>query len=122
MPKIRSFTAPQGKIIFQPGHSCPGFIVLSNGSIKVTLTGASGREVVLYRVRPGEACLQTLSCLRAALRSHQRQWIAARNANCEQLFSSSMDFMSTRDAALCLYGYNEDRIYSLIDNPLFIQR
>ncbi|WP_433988832.1 hypothetical protein SuNHUV7_26070 (plasmid) [Pseudoseohaeicola sp. NH-UV-7] len=59
---------------------------------------------------------------RAALRSHQRQWIAARNANCEQLFSSSMDFMSTRDAALCLYGYNEDRIYSLIDNPLFIQR
>ena len=63
MPKIRSFTAPQGKIIFQPGHSCPGFIVLSNGSIKVTLTGASGREVVLYRVRPGEVCLQTLSCL-----------------------------------------------------------
>ncbi|WP_433988790.1 hypothetical protein SuNHUV7_25250 (plasmid) [Pseudoseohaeicola sp. NH-UV-7] len=63
MPKIRSFTAPQGKIIFQPGHSCPGFIVLFNGSIKVTLTGASGREVVLYRVRPGEVCLQTLSCL-----------------------------------------------------------
>ena len=63
MPKIRNFTAPQGKIIFQPGHSCPGFIVLSNGSIKVTLTGASGREVVLYRVRPGEVCLQTLSCL-----------------------------------------------------------
>ncbi|CUJ87652.1 hypothetical protein PH7735_00797 [Shimia thalassica] len=54
---------------------------------------------------------------RAALRSNQRQWIAARGANCEQLFSSSMDFMSTRDAALCLYRYNENRIYELIGNP-----
>jgi uncharacterized protein YecT (DUF1311 family) len=59
---------------------------------------------------------------RAALRSNQRQWIAARNANCEQLFSSNLEFMSTRDAALCLYRYNEDRIYGLIDNPLFTQR
>jgi len=63
MKKIRSFAAPKGKIIFQPGQSCPGFVVLTEGSIKVTLTGSSGRGVVLYRVRPGEVCLQTLSCL-----------------------------------------------------------
>ncbi len=59
----RSFAAPEGKIIFQPGQTCPGFVFLTDGSIKVTLTGSSGREVVLYRVRPGEVCLQTLSCL-----------------------------------------------------------
>lgn len=63
MAKVRSFAAPKGKIIFQPGEACPGFVVLTSGSIKVTLTGASGRDVVLYRVRPGEVCLQTLSCL-----------------------------------------------------------
>ncbi|MBY4895189.1 Crp/Fnr family transcriptional regulator [Rhodobacteraceae bacterium N5(2021)] len=63
MSVVRSLVAPKGKVIFQPGQSCPGFIVLSKGSIKVTLTGSSGREVVLYRVRPGEVCLQTLSCL-----------------------------------------------------------
>ena len=59
----RPFTAPRGKVLFQPGQACPGFILLSEGTIKVTLTGASGREVVLYRVRPGEVCLQTFSCL-----------------------------------------------------------
>ena len=60
---IRHFSAPKGKVIFQPGQDCPGFVLLSKGTIRVTLTGASGREVVLYRVRPGEVCLQTFSCL-----------------------------------------------------------
>lgn len=49
------------------------------------------------------------------IRLSQRQWIEARNADCEELLSSKMDFMSTRDAALCLYQYNEERIYYLID-------
>jgi CRP/FNR family transcriptional regulator len=57
------FTAKQGQTIFQPGQECPGFLDLTKGSIRVMLTGASGREVVLYRVRPGEVCLQTFSCL-----------------------------------------------------------
>ena len=60
---IRHFSASKGKVIFQPGQECPGFVLLSEGTIKVTLTGPSGREVVLYRVRPGQVCLQTFSCL-----------------------------------------------------------
>lgn len=49
------------------------------------------------------------------LRARQRQWIAARNADCGKLLNQRMDFMSTRDAAMCLYRYNEDRIYYLMD-------
>ena len=63
MTGTRLFTAQQGQTLFQPGQECPGFLDLTKGSIKVMLTGASGREVVLYRVRPGEVCLQTFSCL-----------------------------------------------------------
>lgn len=63
MSSLRTFAASKGKQIFSPGQHCPGFVILSEGSIKVTLAGPSGREVVLYRVRPGEVCLQTLSCL-----------------------------------------------------------
>lgn len=59
----RTFTAPKGKTLFRPGEACPGFLILEKGTIRVTLTGASGREVVLYRVMPGEVCLQTFSCL-----------------------------------------------------------
>lgn len=63
MTQTRLFTASQGQSIFKPGQDCPGFLDLHKGSIRVMLTGASGREVVLYRVRPGEVCLQTFSCL-----------------------------------------------------------
>ena len=60
---FRRFAAPKGKVLFQPGQPCSGFILLSEGTIRVTLTGSSGREVVLYRVGPGDVCLQTFSCL-----------------------------------------------------------
>ncbi len=59
----RNVKAPAGQSVFRPGQECPGFLSLRAGSIRVTLAGASGREVVLYRVRPGEVCLQTFSCL-----------------------------------------------------------
>lgn len=63
MSIARKFAAPKGTILFSPGQECPGFLVLKQGCIKVTLTGSSGREVVLYRVQPGEVCLQTFTCL-----------------------------------------------------------
>lgn len=52
-----------GKPVFRPGEACPGFLKLSRGTIRVSLTSDAGREVVLYRVRPGGLCLQTFSCL-----------------------------------------------------------
>lgn len=54
---------PAGSVLFRPGDACEGFLILKSGSIRVSLTGEAGKEIVLYRVRPGEVCLQTFSCL-----------------------------------------------------------
>lgn len=54
---------PAGTVLFRPGDACRGFVVLHDGCIRVTLTAANGREVVLYRVTPGDVCLQTFGCL-----------------------------------------------------------
>jgi len=54
---------PAGTVLFRPGQECPGFVRLTSGTIKVSLTAANGREVVLYRVGPGDVCLQTFACL-----------------------------------------------------------
>ncbi len=54
---------PAGTVLFRAGDPCRGFVLLHEGSLRVTLTAANGREVVLYRVAPGEVCLQTFSCL-----------------------------------------------------------
>lgn len=56
-------TFPQGAPVFVAGQACEGFVIVLSGSIKVTSVSEQGREVALYRVAPGEVCLQTLSCL-----------------------------------------------------------
>jgi CRP/FNR family transcriptional regulator len=54
---------PAGTVVFRPNDDCPGFVVVRRGQIKVSLTSESGRVIVLYRVGPGDVCLQTFSCL-----------------------------------------------------------
>ena len=54
---------PVGTVLFRPGEPCRGFVVVREGSLRVTLSAPNGREVVLYRVTPGDVCLQTFTCL-----------------------------------------------------------
>jgi CRP/FNR family transcriptional regulator, anaerobic regulatory protein len=63
IPASQPLICPTGTVLFRPGQECPGFVYLTQGSIRVTLTAANGREVVLYRVGPGDVCLQTFACL-----------------------------------------------------------
>lgn len=55
--------ARAGDVLFRPGDDCQGFLALRSGIIRVSICSAAGRELVLYRVRPGEICLQTFTCL-----------------------------------------------------------
>lgn len=54
---------PRGTVLFRPGQDCTGFVVVRAGTVRVSLTAENGREIILYRVRPGEVCLQTFGCL-----------------------------------------------------------
>jgi CRP/FNR family transcriptional regulator len=60
---MSAIKVPRGTVLFQPEAACQGFVVVRSGTIKVSLTAENGREIVLYRVRPGEVCLQTFGCL-----------------------------------------------------------
>jgi CRP/FNR family transcriptional regulator, anaerobic regulatory protein len=50
---------PRGAVLFRPGDVAQGFVVVLSGRIEVRLTAASGREILLYAVEPGESCVQT---------------------------------------------------------------
>ena len=54
---------PAGTQIFAERQPCQGFPLLLEGSIKVVKTAPNGREMLLYRVEPGESCIITSSCL-----------------------------------------------------------
>ncbi len=49
----------RGTVLFRPGDAAQGFVVVLSGRVEVRLTAASGREVLLYAVEPGESCIQT---------------------------------------------------------------
>ena len=53
----------QERFVFRSGDLCNAFLVLVDGSVRVQLTSAGGREVTLYRLGPGGSCILTTSCL-----------------------------------------------------------
>jgi CRP/FNR family transcriptional regulator, anaerobic regulatory protein len=58
--------APDGTVLFLPKQRCEGFPLVLRGSVRVTKTSPNGREIVLYRVEPGEGCIMSGSCLLGA--------------------------------------------------------
>lgn len=55
--------AAAGSVMFEPNMPCEGFPLVLEGSVRVVKTSPSGRELVLYRVSPGEACILSGGCL-----------------------------------------------------------
>jgi len=54
---------PAGTRVFAETEPCRGFPLVVAGSIKVVKTAPSGREMLLYRVEPGDSCIISSSCL-----------------------------------------------------------
>jgi CRP/FNR family transcriptional regulator len=54
---------PMGETLFDVHSPCSFFPMLSSGTIRVIISTSTGREILLYRVREGEACVLTVSCL-----------------------------------------------------------
>jgi CRP/FNR family transcriptional regulator len=48
---------------FTSGSDCPAYLWVTSGTVRVQLVAESGREIVLYRVAPGESCVLTTSNL-----------------------------------------------------------
>ncbi len=54
---------PLGTTIFAPGKDAESFLLVLEGVVRVQQVSVSGREIVLYRVSGGEACIMTTACL-----------------------------------------------------------
>ncbi|MEQ1590896.1 MAG: Crp/Fnr family transcriptional regulator [Thiobacillaceae bacterium] len=54
---------PRGTELFTGGSPCRAFPLLLIGEIQVLRSSLGGREIELYRVRSGESCIVSTSCL-----------------------------------------------------------
>lgn len=53
----------RGARVFGPGKSPSHFLMLLEGTVRVSQVSEQGREIVLYRISAGESCALTTACL-----------------------------------------------------------
>ncbi len=68
LDSARPVEIPAGTTVFRDGDGCQNYMFVMEGAVRVQKMAENGREIVLYRVNAGEACILTTSCLL----SHQR--------------------------------------------------
>lgn len=54
---------PAGKVVFDAGQPCRGFPLVLEGTVRVFKSSPGGREILLYRVEPGQGCILSGGCL-----------------------------------------------------------
>ena len=52
-----------GGVLFDAGQPCRGFPLVLEGSVRVSKGSPGGREILLYRVEPGQGCILSGGCL-----------------------------------------------------------
>ena len=59
LDRLSPMEVPKGMVLFRPGESVKGYIIVLKGKIGVNLIGPTGRDILLYRVEPGQSCIQS---------------------------------------------------------------
>lgn len=59
----RVMSLAPGSTVFRDGDPCGQYVLVLDGSIRVQKVAENGREIVLYRVEGGQACVLTTNAL-----------------------------------------------------------
>jgi len=54
---------PAGANLYDAKQPCRGFPLILEGAVRVVMNAPSGREILLYRVDPGQGCIMSGGCL-----------------------------------------------------------
>ena len=109
-----------GAVLYRPGDPCNSYMLVAEGRVRVQLVSRAGREIVLYRVGPGESCILATSCLMAG-RDHGAEAIAETDIHAiavpasdfHALLAESVGF---RDFVFSTYGNRlVDLIHLVVD-------
>lgn len=62
LESARRVKVSRGEQVFRQGEACHNYYIALSGCIKVFARSPGGKEIVLYRVEPGDICVLTTSC------------------------------------------------------------
>ena len=59
LERLSPVDVPEGAVLFSPGESVKGYVIVLEGHVGVQLIGPNGRDLLLYEVAPGQSCIQS---------------------------------------------------------------
>lgn len=97
---------PRGTVLFRPGDPCMSFVLVFAGTVRVYIPGESGREIVLYRVEPGEICVLTLSNMLGGI-TYSAEGVTETDAQLVAIPSQQFEHALTASAAFRRYIFSK---------------
>jgi len=114
---------PKGEMLFDVHSPCNLFLMINSGTIRVIISTSTGREILLYRVQEGEACVLTISCLLGnsdyparGLAESDLKGVAIKQTLFTRLMAGCPPF---REFAFRFFGDRLTRLMTLIEEVAF---
>jgi CRP/FNR family transcriptional regulator len=63
LAEVQLVKVPAGSVLFDASQPCRGFPLVLEGAVRVAKLAPNGREILLYRVEPGQGCILSGGCL-----------------------------------------------------------
>jgi len=113
----------KGSRVFGPGQTANGYVLLLDGDIRVSQVSESGREIVLYRVMPGESCALTTACLLGG-EDYSAEAVAETDVEAVSIPRATFDDLIVRSAAFrrfvfAAFSQRMSDLFALVDEVAF---
>lgn len=123
LAKLQLRQAPAGTVMFDAHQPCSGFPLLLEGRVRVAKTAPNGREIVLYRVEPGEGCILSGGCL-LGHSDYSARGVAERDVTLLSIPASLfqeliVSFPPFREFVFAMYGARLAEVMELVEEVAF---
>ncbi len=80
LDRLTPMEVPSGTTLFQPGDAVKGYVIVLAGVVDVRLSGPTGRDLLLYRVAPGQSCIQSTLGLLGGEKDYSAEAVATESS------------------------------------------
>ena len=89
LKNVRRLTLKAGTVVYEELQSCNAYPFVLSGNVRVVKRSETGREIALYNVTPGDACVVSSVCL---LGNKPYNALGVVQSDCELLMMPANDF------------------------------
>jgi CRP/FNR family transcriptional regulator len=114
---------PAGRAVFDADQPCRGFPLVLEGAVRVAMNAPNGREIVLYRVDPGQGCILSGGCLLGhsdyAARGVAEEDVTLLNLPPEEFNALLLEHEPFRRFVFGMYGERLAEVMTLVEEVAF---